>query len=162
MQTTTIFWRFVLRLSYSIAASCLFIAGAGADATQPLHSIADAAATAIEARALQHGYDNVSIEVRPLDPRLRLPQCSEKISASIPQGSQALGSVNVQILCRGEKPWTIYVRTHITAQRSIPVLARPLPRNTLVTAADLRMINQPLESASLRALSRVPTWLLRS
>jgi len=144
----TILWRWRLWTLLTITGYCLFIPCAGAAENQPLDSIVTAAVAAGEERARQHGYDNVSIKVRPLDQRLRLPQCSKPLSGFIPQASHVLGSVSIGIGCTGAKSWTIYVRTHISAQRTIPVLVRPLARNTLITRADIKLINQPIESAT--------------
>lgn len=144
----TIFWRCGCRALLAIAGFSLIAPWASADANHPLDSISAAALAASEERARQHGYDNVSVEVRPLDQRLRLPHCQEPLSSFIPQANQVLGSVSVGIACTGDKPWTIYVRTQVSAQQAVPVLARPLARNTLITEADIKMIKQPVKSAS--------------
>ncbi|MFT4518788.1 MAG: flagella basal body P-ring formation protein FlgA [Halioglobus sp.] len=144
----TIFWRWCFWAPLGVVGFSLFMSYASAGTNQPLDGITTAAKSAGEARALQHGYDNVSVEVRPLDPRLRLPQCMEPLSSFIPQASNVLGSVSVGIGCAGAKPWTIYVRTHISAQQAVPVLVRPLARNTLITQADITMINQPINSSA--------------
>ncbi len=144
----TIYWRWCFWIQLSISGLGLFIPYANADIDQPLDSIIATATAAGEARALEHGYDNVSVEVRPLDQRLRLPQCQEPLSSFIPQSNKVLGSISVGVGCTGAKPWTIYVRTHVSAQQAVPVLARPLARNTLITKADIKMVNQPIASSS--------------
>ena len=156
----TIFWRWPiwrtlcsggLSLPLCLAGSLLLsllapLAVAGD--TQPLDSIVAAATEASEARAMAHGYDNVAVQVRPLDARLRLPACDEPLSSSISAATQVLGSVSVGIGCPGERAWTIYVRTKVTAQQSIPVLARPLGRGAVIGEDDLKFINQPLNSGA--------------
>ncbi|MEZ5569405.1 MAG: flagellar basal body P-ring formation chaperone FlgA [Halioglobus sp.] len=142
----SIIWR--SRLLWGLLAALPWAntaAGAG-EALQPLETINAAAVAASEERARQQGYDNVAVDVRPLDHRLRLPQCAQPLTSFIPPASQILGAVSVGIECAGPKPWTIYVRTQVSAQRAVPVLARAVPRNTVISAADIQLINQPLES----------------
>jgi flagella basal body P-ring formation protein FlgA len=147
-QKMTIFWRWCFLTQLWIAGFYLFIPYASADTSQPLDSIIAVAASASEKRALEHGYDNVSVEVRSLDQRLRLHPCQNPLTSFIPQASNVLGSVSVGVECAGNKPWTIYVRTHVSAQQAVPVLARPLARNTVITEADIKMVNQPINSAA--------------
>jgi len=117
-----------------------------AENTQALEEIATAAVEASRQRALQQDYDNVAVEVRPLDNRLRLPRCGEPLTSFIPRASQVLGAVSVGVECPGPQPWTIYVRTQVVAQRAVPVLVRPVARNTVITEQDVKMIDQPVES----------------
>ena len=97
-------------------------------------------------RAADHGYHEVRIVARPLDNRLRLPRCDQPLTALPARSSAVLGPVSSGVKCNGSTPWTIYVRLDVTAVRSIPVLARALPRNAKVQAADLRVVKRPLDS----------------
>jgi len=144
----TIIWHHLLQLGLVGIAFVSVISHTHANSIQTLESIAAAAASASAERARQQGYDNVITEVRPLDSRLRLPQCSKALSTVVPQSGQVLGPVNIGIRCSGEKPWTIYVRANVSARQSVPVLARPLARNTIVSSDDLRLVDQPLHSAA--------------
>ena len=132
----------------SLLASLLFFAApALAGELQGLDSIGAAAISASEERARQQGYESVDVDVRPLDNRLRLPQCGQPLRSFIPPASRILGAVSVGVECEGPQPWTIYVRTQVSAQRAVPVLARALARNSVITAADIMLVNQPLEYA---------------
>lgn len=142
----TIFWRLRLYTSFFIAMCCGANAIADAQAIQALPSITAAAVVASQERAKEQGFEQVAVEVRPLDNRLRLTQCSEPLSTFVPQASQALGSISVGIRCKAPKPWTIYVRTVVSAQQAIPVLARSLARNTVISEADIKLVNQPLKA----------------
>ena len=144
----TIFWRWCLTLQLMVAGHCFMALPANAEDYQSLDSITAAAVAAGETSARQHGYNKVSVNVRALDQRLRLPLCSNPLSTSIPQSDQILGSVSIGIGCTGSKPWTIYIRTHISAQRSVPVLARTLARNTIITEADIKLIDQSVEGST--------------
>jgi flagella basal body P-ring formation protein FlgA len=50
------------------------------------------------------------------------------------------------VRCSGSLPWTLYVRTEVSAVRSVPILARSLPRHTRLTETDLRFVERPLDS----------------
>ena len=144
----TIFWRWCLTLQLMVAAHGFMALPAYAEDYQSLDSITAAAVAAGETSARQRGYNKVSVNVRALDQRLRLPLCNKPLSTSIPQSDQILGSVSIGVACTGSKPWTIYIRTHISAQRSVPVLARTLARNTIITKADLKLVDQSVEGST--------------
>lgn len=112
---------------------------------QPLASIVSAVADASKLRAEQQGYSSVDVEVRPLDNRLRLPLCTQPLSTFIPPGGDILGAISVGVRCSGIKSWTIYARANVSAKKAIPVLARPLPRNSLISRSDIKIIHQPLQ-----------------
>ena len=168
----TIFWH-VLRLERPITthtaitmlALVVLIAATHASAVnantaiQPLSSITAAVASASKAKAEQQGYSNITVDVRPLDSRLRLPLCSKPLSTFSPSGSDSLGATSVGVRCSGEKSWTIYARTNVSAQKAIPLLARPLPRNTLITKSDIVMTDQPVQ-ASMQGVITDPDQII--
>lgn len=145
-QIMTIFWRLRLYMSLLIAVCYSAIGVAGEEAIQALTSITAAAVTASEERAKEQGFEHVAVEVRPLDQRLRLTACSKPLSTFTPHSSQVLGSISVGIRCTEPKPWTIYVRAMVSAQQAIPVLARSLARNTVISEADIKLVKQPLQA----------------
>ncbi|MEH6616201.1 MAG: flagellar basal body P-ring formation chaperone FlgA [Porticoccus sp.] len=145
----TIFWHRLSLLGLLLLTACFAVATlSDGDSIQPLSTIADAVVVASTEQARQHGYENVNVEVRPLDSRLRLPQCANALSAFTPPGSGALGALSVGVRCTGDKPWTIYVRANVSAQMSIPVLTRTLPRHALITESDIEWVNRPQQSSS--------------
>ena len=140
----TFFWHF-----YKIFAALLIsLSAATSWATdsplQPLQSIIDAAVNSSQQRASALGYNNVTIETRPLDSRLRLPLCSKPLNTAEPTSGQVLGSISVGVRCQGENPWSIYVRTKVSAMQAVPVLARPLARGDIIAESDLKTVNQLL------------------
>lgn len=143
----TIFWRHILHAAL-LTGGLLLNSYAVAGETQSLESITTTATSASSERATQHGYTNVTAEATPLDPHLQLPQCDKPLKTIPSQNSKVLGSINIRVKCAGETPWTIYVRTHVSAITVIPVLSRPMARNTLIGKGDLKMIDLPLNSAS--------------
>ena len=142
-------WRFLSKLRPATLGLLLLAApgtSIGESGAQPLDSIIAAAEATSRARAEQYGFDNVSVEVRPLDGRLRLPACGEELKGAIPQTASVPGTVSVRVSCAEPKPWSIYVRSRVIAQRSVPVLAHPLARGAVVTENDIKMVNMPVDS----------------
>jgi len=127
---------------------------------QPLDSITSAVAAASALNAEQQGYNNVDVNVRPLDNRLRLPECGQPLSTFFPPGSNALGAISVGVRCSGDKAWTIYARAQVNARTAIPVLTRPLPRHSLVTKNDLKMVNQPAGSPITQGIILNPNQII--
>ena len=148
----------MLVLAMLIAATRTPAANANT-AIQPLSSITAAVASASKAKAEQQGYSNITVDVRPLDSRLRLPLCNEPLSTFSPSGSDSLGATSVGVRCSGEKSWTIYARTNVSAQKAIPLLSRPLPRNTLITKSDIVMTDQPVQ-ASMQGVITDPSQII--
>ncbi len=144
-EQMTKIWRFQLLPCLLLSAICQGVFSN--QGNQSLQSITDTVVLAGKRRAQALGYDNVKVQVRPLDERLRLPGCEQPLDTFMPPGAPSLGAVNVGVRCASSQPWTIYVRAHISAQRAVPVLARPLARNTIISEADLTVIDQPIDMA---------------
>lgn len=143
----TVFWRRGLSTGLQIAALCATV-HAVAEPNQALESITQAAISATQDRARDHGYDMVSVEVQALDSQLALPQCPKPLATIISETAQVLGPVSVGIRCGEGRLWTIYVRAEVSAQQEVPVLAGPLARNSIISRNDLKMVSQPLQADS--------------
>lgn len=156
----TIFWH-AKRLLLVITAYAALTSWATAEmSVQSLDAIKSAVAAACTMKAEQQGYKHVDVNVRPLDNRLRLPECTEPLSTFFPPGSNALGAVSVGVRCSGKKSWTIYARAQVNAQTTIPVLSRPLPRHSLITEGDLKMINQPAGTGNTQGIILDPSQII--
>lgn len=79
------------------------------------------------------------IQVGTIDPRLRLAPCDTVLTPFFPPGARAIGNVTVGVRCAGAKPWTLYVEASIRLYQDVVVLARALPRGTLITTPDVRL-----------------------
>jgi len=144
----TKFWRQSLHVSLflllAVCSTATHVMHASSD--QPLDSLTAIAISASKENALRQGYDKVTVETRPLDKRLRLPLCNQTLSTFSPQNNQVLGAISIGVRCAGTKPWTIYVRTSVSAQQAVPVLTSPLGRHAVIGKSDLHLINQPLQN----------------
>jgi flagella basal body P-ring formation protein FlgA len=78
------------------------------------------------------------IQVSPLDPRLRLAACGEKLTVFLPNGVRPSGSTVIRVRCPGPQPWTIHLSANVQSFGKVLVADRFLPRGTIFTAADLR------------------------
>jgi len=136
-------------------ALCLALAGMlpavavplRAQEQQSLDSIRDVVGSSCHDWARSRGYDPVKVDVRSLDARLRLPRCDQALSAFPAQPDRVLGAVSVGVRCAGGNPWTIYVRANVSAQKTVPVLARPLASRSRITAEDLKMVEMSADAA---------------
>ena len=139
-------WRLLPPAALALLLCAVPGIAASNEGAQPLDTIIAAAEAASKERAQQYGFDNVSVEVRPLDGRLRLPTCGKALNGAIPQTASVPGTVSVRVSCAEPKPWSIYVRTRVIAQRSVPVLAHPLARGALISEKDIKMVDMPVDS----------------
>lgn len=140
-----ILWRLWVTIIFSFSLLVPLSSWADSDAIQPLTDIIETVSTSSKVRAENQGYGKINVRVRPLDDRLRLPLCSEPLTAFYPQGSRFTGPISVGVRCNGHNPWTIYARATVTAERAIPVLVNAIPRNTIILKSDLKMVYKPMK-----------------
>jgi flagella basal body P-ring formation protein FlgA len=98
--------------------------------------------------ALDEGYDQVEVRVRPLDARLRPALCAEPLTTVRPHAGRALGPVSYGVRCSGPVPWTLYLRADVSAVLALPVLAQPLPRGALIGRGDLQLQERRITTPS--------------
>lgn len=84
----------------------------------------------------------VSVDMVPLDPRLDLAACDD-LSLDIP-GDRVVGRVAVHARCRGPVSWGIYLTAQVSVQLPVVALARPVPRESVLRARDLTLVEQDL------------------
>ena len=77
------------------------------------------------------------IEVKQLDPRLRMPHCDKDLTASLESPAQPIGRVTVRLRCEGSAPWTVFVPAQVHLFRDVVTVARPMKRDAIVTEADV-------------------------
>ena len=78
------------------------------------------------------------IQLRDLDPRLRLAQCAAPLEAFLPGGAKTVGSTSIGVRCPGSKPWTVYQSATVQVFDQVLVASRFLSKGTILNAADLR------------------------
>lgn len=109
-----------------------------ANTYQALTSISDAARAFI----LQHtpGGGRVQAEIGALDPRLRLPACTESLQAFSPPGSHTTGITSVGVRCQKPKPWSLYVPVNVKIFTPVLTASHSMARGSRVTAQDIQSV----------------------
>jgi flagella basal body P-ring formation protein FlgA len=79
---------------------------------------------------------DVRVIARPLDPRLRLPACAG-IEAFLPTGTRLWGRSGVGVRCPSAGGWSVVVNVQVQVPGRAAYAARPLPRGTALTEADI-------------------------
>ena len=131
----TVFWRFIA-MSVVLATAATSQTTL-ARANQPLGDITDLARDIAIAAAMDRGYDDVMVSIRPLDSRLAPALCDAPLQALPANANRTLGAMSVGVRCNGSQPWTIYVRGTVNAYTNIPVLTQSVPRGEIVSDSDI-------------------------
>ena len=86
------------------------------------------------------------------DPRLRLPNCPEALTAAVPANAARGGRVTAEVRCPGERPWRVYLPVQITSTQPVVVAARALARDTVLAPGDVRLATADAATAAPGAL----------
>ncbi|WP_459748276.1 flagellar basal body P-ring formation chaperone FlgA [Pseudomonas sp. 3A(2025)] len=76
------------------------------------------------------------IQVRQLDPRMRMAFCDKDLTATL-ESPRPVGRVTVKVRCEGSNPWTVYVPAQVQLFRNVVIATRPLKRDTVITEDDI-------------------------
>lgn len=142
---TTFFRRLTHLLTGSLAAMCLLAPG--------VRTLADAFTLPEQLIGVTQGFLEFTVEdylattqtqgryeiqVNPLDPRLRMPLCSQQLDASL-ESPTPLGRVTVKVRCNGSAPWTVFVPAQVRLLREVVVMTRPLKRESVIDQGDVAL-----------------------
>ncbi|CAK16561.1 flagellar basal body P-ring formation chaperone FlgA [Pseudomonas entomophila] len=142
---TTFFRRLTHLLTGSLAAMCLLAPG--------VRTLADAFTLPEQLIGVTQGFLEFTVEdylattqtqgryeiqVNTLDPRLRMPLCSQQLDASL-ESPTPLGRVTVKVRCDGTAPWTVFVPTQVRLLREVVVMTRPLKRESVIDQGDVAL-----------------------
>ncbi|MDD3481922.1 flagellar basal body P-ring formation chaperone FlgA [Azovibrio restrictus] len=139
----------------------------------PLSSLAaqDPVLSAVEnyvRQQLQGQPGRISVTAGPLDPRLRLPQCSS-YQPYTPSGVRLLGSISVGLRCVGPARWNIFVPVRIAIESTYVATATPLvagqsiqPDNLLVLTGDLGSLPAGILTDPSQAVGKTVRFSLAS
>ena len=92
--------------------------------------------------------EDVEVNVRALDSRLRLRRCDDPLETFWSPGSRQRGATSVGVACEGEKPWKIYVRVNIRLMKEVAVAAHPLMRGDVLSRNDIVMVRKDVSRIS--------------
>jgi flagella basal body P-ring formation protein FlgA len=79
------------------------------------------------------------IEVKQLDPRLRMPFCDKDLTASLEGSPKPIGRVTVRVRCEGGSPWTVFVPAQVHLFRDVVTVVRPMKRDAIVSDGDVAL-----------------------
>ncbi|WP_184682508.1 flagellar basal body P-ring formation chaperone FlgA [Pseudomonas fluvialis] len=79
------------------------------------------------------------IEIKRLDPRLRLAACDTPLSIRLESPSEPIGRISLRVRCDSTMQWTVFVPAQVKLYRQIVVASRPVKRQTLLDAADVHL-----------------------
>jgi flagella basal body P-ring formation protein FlgA len=125
---------FAVLIALLCAALC---EAAGAQAWQRLEDIRVAAVEHVRAE-LASGTAKRSVEAAALDQRLHLVACDAPLEAFTAPGVNAGASRTVGVRCASPQPWKIYVSVRVSSRDRVLVASRPLARDAVIAADDLR------------------------
>jgi flagella basal body P-ring formation protein FlgA len=75
--------------------------------------------------------------VGPLQPRLKLSVCDNKVDSKRAPGLQTPGRVMIELRCEGQTPWHLYVPVKVVGTTAVVVAAHALVAGTVLSAKDL-------------------------
>jgi flagellar basal body P-ring formation protein FlgA len=119
----------------ALALASLFPTDTRAEERQSLPAIA----AAVRAHLAAGAGPDTEITVARLDPRLRLPACTETLALDDSRAGQGRPAAAVEVRCEGDKPWALYVPVTLRRYAEVLVAARPLARGTVLAAEDVRL-----------------------
>jgi flagella basal body P-ring formation protein FlgA len=90
-----------------------------------------------------------TIEITPLDHRLRLKHCADKIETFSPPGANIIGKTTVGVRCTTPHPWTLYVSANISNYQLVAVASKDLKRGTVISSNSV-MLDKRDTSSLLR------------
>lgn len=123
----------------------LVTSSVAAGAQQSHTSILEAVRTFLQTQAEQQFSGRVETRLSPLDKRLKLAACASSLDVSLAPGAKLIGTTSARVSCpRDTTSWSIYVTGKISVFGYTLVSRRALARGTLVTAADLQLVEQDL------------------
>lgn len=150
----TFYWhssKFLRFLSKAVLPCVLLITAGNAYAESIQQQIIGTSTAFLEHISAQHLEDNNilgrhTVKIGRLDPRLRLPECSIPLQASLESPAQPIGRVTVRVRCDSNAPWTIFVPGHVNLYRDVAIAVRSMPRNSIVQASDVQMTERDVSS----------------
>lgn len=104
----------------------------------------EALARTAAVQALPPLNDTQRLVVGPVQPRLRLAVCDNKVNSTRAPGIQTPGRVMIELRCNGPTPWHLYVPVKVVGTTAVVVAAHALVAGTVLTGKDLTVEQRDL------------------
>ena len=137
----------IMRICWRFVALAALLASGSAHALQDPAKLVGAARDAALAAARDAGVNNPTATVARPDPRLRLADCPQPLTAGMSGTARLPGRALVQVACLATPGWSVHLPVSVQAKAAVLVAARSLPRGHRLQADDLRQ--QTLELGAL-------------
>lgn len=89
-----------------------------------------------------HNTGSVTIDINPLDHRIKLTRCEIPLETFSPSNPGNKGKYTVGVKCSSPKPWTLYVTAKVGLEGPVVVARRDLSRGTAIDAGDVQLVTQ--------------------
>ncbi|HID81001.1 MAG TPA: flagellar basal body P-ring formation protein FlgA [Chromatiales bacterium] len=135
-----------LSLSFLLIVACLLLSGENAlaaNAERQSHASIRKVAKHFILKELK-GSTQLKVDVKQLDRRLKLTQCTKPLTAFWPPGARKAGHSSIGVRCEGNKPWKIFVQANIAILEKVAVLNRPVVRGDVLSMDMLRFENKDI------------------
>jgi flagellar basal body P-ring formation protein FlgA len=103
----------------------------------PPHSLGEIYAEVRDFLQQDQGGEGVTIDVLPLDSRLRLKACDVPLSLDYQRARSRSGKSIIQVRCSGVKPWRIFVSAVVRKVQNVVVTVAPILKGERVTEESL-------------------------
>lgn len=146
------------RRSVAVGAAALLLGpgisqgAAGTPSWHPNAKITAAAESYLRERTGKSA-NRTTVKAGSLDPRHRLPLCDRPIDAFLRRGTEISARTIVGVRCNGSKEWTVYVPVNVFVTARVYTARQTLPRNHLLTEADIRLDERDVSRSSTGYMS---------
>ncbi len=131
-------------LGFSIVLFMLITAFQG---IQDPSSITMAAEKAIGTNLSIDGMGRVHVKAAPLDSRLRLPLCAQRLTTgNIASNIVSAGRYNVQVRCDTGQPWRLFVPVTVEVFQPVVVTRKPLMRGDTIREDDVIIVEKSVST----------------
>jgi flagella basal body P-ring formation protein FlgA len=131
----------------SVAAALLLSLAAAAPSRAQDAALADPASIVAAARAAAAAHtgrtDPAALDVRPPDPRLRLPACETPLAGEVAPGTRSPTQLTIEVSC-ARPAWRQYVPVRVRVQEPVVVTTRAIARGQVVEAGDVEVVQRDL------------------
>jgi len=121
-----------------------YIQQSGAAQFQSISSIQEATRQFIASNLTSS--TNYKLQLGQIDPRLKLPLCSEAINIFTQKDELKAGRNSIGVKCNSKKKWTIYTSVIIKIYKDVIVLSQPIRRGEFYTKDKLLSVKKELSN----------------
>ena len=137
----------------ALSLTLLVARRAHAEAIQSLQDLQNTAETYALTQMQGKQYTDLQVAATTLDSRLRLKACDRPLEAFGSMVGENSGRMTVGVRCSGSLPWTLYVPVQIRASVAVLSLNGSLPKDTVISAGDLTVVNRSVQELPAHYLS---------